>query len=492
MSESATLENTPTETPNKVEITDAGPCLKKLSIQIPAETVDQQLGLSLDTLINEAALPGFRKGRAPRRLVEKRFGSAMRGEAKKQLASAAFSQAVEEHKLRIIGEPASEDFDKVEVVPGKPMDLEFEVEVVPEFDMPSIEGIDIKKPVIEIQDQTVEREFERALKNEGELEPQDTPQHGDYLTGHAVMKDADGVTHIDLREAVVQIPEKGEDKGMILGIMVDDFATQIKLPKPGESFTVKTKGPDQHETEAIRGADLTITFQVDRADRIIPATPESIAERYGLESPDAVKQIVRERIEQRAQVEQQTAMRQQIARYLLDNINFDLPERITAGQAQRNLDRKRLELMHMGHDPATIETHIAELRAASQDSAARELKLFFILERVASEQSVQVTEAEVNARIHQIAVNRQARPEKLRQELISTGRIGNVVQQIKEHKAMDVILNKAKITEVPAEEFNSLMESAGGSDTAEKPEKTAKKKTSKKKTTKKASNKKED
>ncbi|MGE4198840.1 MAG: trigger factor family protein, partial [Phycisphaerales bacterium] len=64
-----------TDRPNKVNVTDVGPCLKKISIEIPAETVKEQLGTSLDTLLVEAELPGFRKGRAPKRLIEKRFGT---------------------------------------------------------------------------------------------------------------------------------------------------------------------------------------------------------------------------------------------------------------------------------------------------------------------------------------------------------------------------------------------------------------------------------
>ena len=82
------------EVSNKVKITDAGPCAKKIHIEIPAETVTEQLGLSVDTLLTEAALPGFRKGHAPRRLVERKFGSTIQKEAKNQLVGQAFNQAV--------------------------------------------------------------------------------------------------------------------------------------------------------------------------------------------------------------------------------------------------------------------------------------------------------------------------------------------------------------------------------------------------------------
>src|SRR5690606_33768685 len=127
MAEAATEERT-----NIVKITDAGPSRKKISIEIPAETVQERLRGSIDTLALEAALPGFRKGRAPRALVEKRFGSAVREEAKKELVASAYARAVEDSGLKVIGEPSSESLAEVRIEPGKPLAFEIEVEVMPE------------------------------------------------------------------------------------------------------------------------------------------------------------------------------------------------------------------------------------------------------------------------------------------------------------------------------------------------------------------------
>ena len=89
--------------PNKVSVADAGPSRKKLSIEIPAETVSEKIQGSVDLLINQAALPGFRRGKAPRWLIEKQFGPSVRKEAKSELVSAAVSKAVEELNLQVLG-----------------------------------------------------------------------------------------------------------------------------------------------------------------------------------------------------------------------------------------------------------------------------------------------------------------------------------------------------------------------------------------------------
>ena len=440
---------------NDVTITDAGPSRKKLAITIPAESVEQKIGDSLDTIAVEAAMPGFRKGHAPRALIERKFGDAVKAEAKNQLIAQAYSQAVEANKLKVIGDPVGDLGDTLVLERGKPLSCELVVEVVPEFELPELEGLEVDKPILEVSDEMVGAEIEKILINEGSLEELEQAGPGDYVTGHAVMRDDQGNEHYNIEGAVIQVPtkEKGP-KGMILGLIVDDFADQIGLPKPGDSLTVKTTGPEQHEIEGVRNADLTITFRVDRADRIVPAEIGELSERFGLESEDQLKEVVRTRMEQRVQVEQMNVMHQQVAAQLLEKTEIALPERLTAQQAGRILDRKRVELMHRGVEPQEVEEHIAELRAGSNNAAVQELKLFFLLNAVAEKMDVTVNEAEVNGRIAQLAASRQIRPEALRQELIQTNRVGTVVQQIREHKAMGAVLEKAKITEMPAEEFN--------------------------------------
>ncbi len=474
MAEAATAER-----PNKVKITDAGPCKKKIAIEVPAETVTEHLGTSLDTLSVEAELPGFRKGRAPRRLIEKKFGTTVRKEAKNQIVAQAYSKAIEEHKLRVVGEPFSEELAKIELEEGKPLSFEIEVEVPPTFEKPNLEAVEVRKPLLEVTDEMVNQEIDRMKLHEGDLEEQATPTAGDYLTGHAVMKDEEGATHLDLNDAVIQIPTADKNgKGMILGVMVDDLGSQIgDKPKPGDTITVKTIGPENHETEAVRGKKLTITFEVKRADRILPLSGEKLAERFGFENEEAIREAVRQRMQQRVQTEQQSAMRQQVAKHLLDTVEMELPERVTAMQSARNLARTRFDLMNRGVDAQQIEEHLAELRAGSSARAVRELKLFFILDTIAEDLGVTVSDAELNGQIAQMAMASGQRPEKLRQDIINRNQVGMLYTQVRESKTMDAILGKAKVTEMPAEEFNKFIEEQNKAGGESKPaKKTASKK----------------
>lgn len=445
-----------TESKNKVTVSDAGPSRKKISVEVPAEVVDDTLAEALSGIVAEAEVPGFRKGRAPQRLIEKRFGKVLREEAKSRLISAAYAEAVESHNLRVLGEPSADALADIEIEAGKPISFEVEVEVLPEFDLPELEGVKVLKPAVEVPDKLVEDEIERICVNEGSLEQRDEPEPGDYLTGKGRMVDEDGNEHYDIDGAVVRIPTADDDgKGMILGVKVDDFATQLGLPKPGETATVKVKGPENHEVEALRGKDLTVTFEVQRVDRIIPAELADIVARSGAADEDQFRTFIKDRLTQRAEVRQQAVQHQQIAKHLLDSVEMELPERISAGQAERWLERRRLELMYRGADPEQIEASMADLRASSAEASQRELKLFFLLNKAAEQLEVQIEEAEVNGRIVRLAAERGVRPEQMRDELVKSGRIQTVIQQVREHKTLDAILQKAEVEEVSVDDFNS-------------------------------------
>jgi trigger factor len=357
-----------------------------------------------------------------------------------------------------LGEPeGGNELADASIEADKPISFTLEIEVAPEFKSPGVDGIPVKKPVRDVTDEMVNEEIHRLGLMEGELAPRDVAEPGDYATGHGIIKDKDGAVVLDIDGAVIQVPTKDKGgKGAILGIMVEDFAKQVGSPKPGDVLKIKAKGPAQHETARIRGEPISISFEVSRVDRIIPASASALVQRLGLPDEQRLRDALRTRLQQRAQVQQQTAMRRQVAEHLLEKTTMDLPERLSERQAARALERRRMDLMYRGVNPIQIEEQMAELRSASAEVARRELKLFFILNRVADDLDVKVSENEINARIVQLAMERGEKPENLRTELIRRNQVGFLAQQIREHKAMDALLAKASVTEVPASESDEV------------------------------------
>jgi len=444
-------------TTNTVKVEDVGPCRKRILIDIPAQKVNDQIETAFNSVAHEASIPGFRKGHAPRRLVEKRFASYVKDETKTRLISSAYEEAIKDNELKVLSQPPAEAMDAIEIESDKPVHFEVEVEIMPEFDLPELKGIKVFKPDTALPDGLIAEEIKKIAINEGSLDERDDSEKGDYITGNAVMTDSQGTEHYNIEGAVVQIPPEG-DEGMILGVIVPNFAKQVGTPKIGDKLTIKLTGPENHEVEALRGKDLTIEYEVVKVYRIVPAVINDLVAKYGFNDEAQLREMVSAQLTQRAEVQQQAVMRQQVTKYLADHISFELPEGLTAQQAARNLERRRMELMYRGVNPTEIEQNMAELRSASAESASSELKQFFILNKAAEVLEVQVQEPEVNARIVSMAMQQGKRPEQVRDDLVKSGQAQTLLQQIREHKTVDSILADAEIEEIGAEEFNKKME----------------------------------
>ena len=151
---------------------------------------------------------------------------------------------------------------------------------------------------------------------------------------------------------------------------------------------------------------------------------------------------------ERVRYDVQESMRQQVHNYLLSNVWLNLPTKLSQRQTERVIQRRSVELMMRGVPESKIPDQLEALKSGAQDEAAKELKLFFILQKIATEQGVDVSEGELNGRIAVIAAQSGRRPEKVRQEMSADGSLMNLYVQMREQKAIDKILETATIEEV--------------------------------------------
>lgn len=460
MTQAPTAPVAETASANQVKIEDAGPARKKITITVPAEVVDGKLRDSISMLASETALPGFRKGHAPRKLLERRFGSSVRNETKNQLIAAAYSEAIEQHKLKPVGEPEpSADLKDLDLTEGKDFVFSLEVEVTPEFELPSLDGIEVKKPMLEITQDMIENEVKRQTIMNGTPEKIEGDfKEDDRIGGYAIVtKNDETEPFFRADDVMILMPGKAESgRGQVLGLMIDGLQDLLKNKKVGDTITIEATGPEAHEREDIRGAKLRINFEIRAAERITPASPADVAQRYGLPSEDILREQIKLALEHRRDDEQSQAMRDQAIETLSDMVEFDLPEKLSAAQATRNLEQRRMELLYRGLSAEEVEKHLAEAREANEEQSRESLKRFFLLHKLGEHFNIEVSEQEVNGRIAAIAAQRNVRPEKLRTELAQSGRLGEVARMIRDQKAADRVLQQVKKTEISAEEWNKL------------------------------------
>lgn len=450
--------STATTAPTTIRVTDSGPALKRIDITIPAARVSEQLDSAVADLVANAALPGFRKGHAPRGLLEKRFGSALNQEARQALVSKAYQEALESNKLRPLGNPGlAEGTTEGELVKGKDYTLALEVEVMPEFELPAWEGLPLRRPVLEITPKHVDEETQRLSYRLGKPAQIEGPFEAlDRMVGKAVVCiDGDSKVFFETESALAVVPSHEDaGKGPFLGLLVDGLDTILIGRKVGDTVTIKMPGPEGHEIAEIRGKPLAVTYTISAAERIAPATREEVAAQLGVETTELLGENLKGVLERRRDDEQRSAMREQVFEQLGAKVDFDLPVRLSQAQIARDIERQKYEMLYRGMDAQQVESRLAEVRASSETDTKRRLKLFFVLAKLAETLGVEASDGEVNGRIAAIARSRGMRPDALRAELEKNNRVGEIALQIREHKAADRVIAKATITDVPADDWN--------------------------------------
>ncbi len=448
-----------------VAIEDVGPARKCLTITVPADHIARQIDQRFDQLQDEAAIPGFRRGAAPRRLLTRRFNSAVRDEVRSQLISEAFTQAVEQEKLDVLGEPQFKDIDAIELPDDGPLSFKVEVEVVPSFELPGLEGIAVKRPKLDVADKDVDEQIDRMQRQFGSLTQvaDGKAEADDYLladvrilTGKDKSKGADDkaeeIAHHPGTYILVPSPKR-EDKGHVAGIVVEKLGAKLRGKTVGDSIQLSVTGPTGHEDPRIKDQPITLVVRIDKIERVAPAAVEDLCAQVGAESSDDLKQRIRRDLEARRDREQKTAMHEQISDHLLEKIAMDLPEGLSARQSDRLLRRQALEMAYRGMSEDEIGQQLAELRAESEQQAQRQLKLHFVLSRAAEKLEVSVSEGEINGRIAMLAMQQGRRPEKLRRDMLHNGQLEQLYSQVRDQKTLDLILEKAKVTDVDPEEL---------------------------------------
>ncbi|MCH2141188.1 MAG: trigger factor [Phycisphaerales bacterium] len=437
------------------KIEDAGPARKKLEVTVTADAIQAKLDASMGTLQSQSALPGFRKGRAPRQLLNRRFGKAIQEETLNELMQEGCRQAFESLNIRPLGnlEPADPDFVP-ELQPGKPMNFAVVFEVVPEFDLPDMSAITIARPQLDVEDSHIDEELDRQCMRAGTAEEREKNfKTGDRLLGAAELYLEDDEEPIFTHEQVLAvIPEKGES-GQILGLLVDDLGSHFAKSAIGKVVEISTTGPDTHEREDIRGKKLRIRFTINLAEHITPCTPEDLIERFSLASIDVLREQVRLALEQQRDEEQSSAMRTQMLTAVTDAIDMELPEKISGNHAAQDLERIRFELMQQGLTSEEVEEKLAEVRERSNERSLQNLKTWFILERIANDQDIAVSEQEINGYITTMAMRQGVRPDKMRSELIKQDRIDNIARSVRERKAADHLVSLATIEDISMDEW---------------------------------------
>jgi trigger factor len=432
------------EIKNIVNITDAGPCKKKISIEIPQEKISKVLDEQYKELGRGTVVPGFRKGRAPQRLLEKRFGKEISEQTKLKLLADAGQTAIKDSALDALGDPDI-DYEKVELPSEGSLKFDFEIEVRPQFQLPSLEGIPVEKPKLEVTDDAVEQEIAELQKRLGIWKPKDGKIAAeDQLIADVVLKPQEGET-----EKIENTEIYAKHRAFVGKVPVDKLDELLIGAKAGDVKSIATEVPSTFFDEKYRGKKVDVEIKINEVKELAPAKlDENFFKRFGTANKDELAKMIRQRNEANVERQQKEAMRQSVRKFLLDKVALELPANIVADQSKQLLQRQYTRLLMQGVKTEDIQKQMEQLKSSSVEQAEEQLKSFFVMDAISKKFDIRTTEEEINGYIAQAAMYRQVRPEKLREQMSRDGSLAQVAMEIREIKCIDKILESAKITEV--------------------------------------------
>ncbi len=425
-----------------VKIEDAGPCKKVLKFEIPKETIESELEKKIKEVCSTVELSGFRKGHAPRKLVEKRFDTQIKDEVKQSVVSDCYQKTLEEHKLNPVVNP---QFGEIKLEIGKPLSFDVTLEVWPTFEIEQYKGLKLKKKSIAVTDEDVEkalqgmslRKAQLAVVKDGKVEKGDRVicDHKIEVAKKCVLEDSD-IEVLVVNDAV------------IANTKIPDLVTKLDGIKSGKECSIDVKLGDAFEKDEYRGKDAKLKLVIKEIKRLTPPeVNEGFARTLGFNSVEDLKSSLRKRIEIDKKNWAGDDLRNQILDILLNQTKFELPQDFLNYQTERRLYKHQLDLLNKGYPLEEIQKQTEAIKNVSAESVMRELKASLVLDYIAEKEKIFVTENEVEQRISDIARAYNTDTMRVRKQLERQGSLSYLRNDMREGKVLNLLIKEAKIEE---------------------------------------------
>jgi trigger factor len=429
-----------------VEIQDIGPCKKLLTIHVSKDRVTRELERSYSEVRRTVSIKGFRPGRVPVKLLEKRFGPAIERDLKQNLMQESLFETIEEKDLSVLGEPKV-DAEKVSFDKTQDPALSFEVtvQVRPEFELPDLSDLTVYRTAAEVTDKDVDESIEASSRMRAQSEPKEAPEGeeaaveaGNLVIAQVELK-ADGVT---ARE-VSRVPLwPGETQ--VLGIDLPDLWKELEgEPADTEVVFEDVNIPKEAGLEGER-FDLMIVIEEIRTVEL-PTVDDAFAEGMGFDNLGELKEAIRARLFRQREQRADEQVDEALVEELIKRTDFPIP----ADMVEKELDdmalRTMLNAQMRGVSEEEAQAAGGKVRAASEAEVTTKLKGLFLLDKIATNAKLFATEDDVENAIREMAQRRNRSVDELTAELDQQGGISRLRYELRMDKARAHLRAQAKV-----------------------------------------------
>jgi len=430
-----------------VTVESLAPCKKLVRVEVESQKVDEAFETITKDYQRHANLPGFRPGKAPRKMVETKYKEDIEHEVRRKLINESYRQAIDEQKLDVLGNP---DIEEIQFSRGQPMQFAATIETAPDFELPEYKGIPVQREGRSVTDEDVQKALNLLRERQATFNTVTRPLGKGDIAVVNYTGSVDGKPITELAPTAKGLTEQQAFWVEIgAGSFIPGFGEQLQGASTGEKRTVTVDFPADFVTPALAGKKGQYEVEITEVkEKVLPAEDEALAKAYSAESMDQLRAGVRRDLEAELSQKENRTIRTQLLRSLLNRVNFELPESAVAQETRNVVYELVQENAKRGVSRQIIEGQKDEIYNAAAQGAKERVKLAFLVQKIAEKEEIKVAQEEIAQRISQLAAMYQIPAEKFLKDLQKLNGLIEIYDQIMNDKVLKFLQENARIEDV--------------------------------------------
>ena len=413
-------------------------CTREVVLEASADEVSKAFRRSTRNYQKYARIPGFRPGKTPESVVQRRFATEIRKEVIDSLLPERFNQGVRDLNIKPVGQP---QVTELTIEDGKPLHVKAVFEYIPEFSIEGYQSVTVEKPSVEVNDEEFRREMEELRESRATIEPVEEDRalvDGDWaqITYTGVISDEPDADPVKGDDALLEIG--GKDT-------VEAFTQVLRGAKAGQELKAEVIYPTEYPDKRIAGKTVAYDVTVKAIKkRTVPELNDDFAKEMGnYENLADFESRVREHMAQRKRNSVESETKDKLFAALSEKFAFPVPESLVQDRIDARLERGLRALAAQGMQTEQMrKLDFGRLRSAQRDGAIAEVRATLIMDRIAEAENITVTDEEVDREIQIAAIQSREPVEALHKRLTEDGGLARIREQLKREKIADLLYER--------------------------------------------------
>jgi trigger factor len=413
-------------------------CTREVVLDIPAEEVSKAYRTVTGNYRKYAKIPGFRAGKVPETVIKRRFAEGIRKEVVDSLLPERFNKAVLDLGVKPVGEPR---VTELTIDDGQPLHVKAVFEFIPEFSIDGYKTVTVEKTSVEVTEEEYQHELEQLRESRAVIEPVEEDRAlkvGDWAQ----------ITYKGLIDGEPEAaPVAGEDTLVEIGgkDTVAAFTEALSGAKPGQELKAEVIYPADYAEPKLAGKTVSYNVEVKAIKkRIVPELTDEFAKELGqYESLADLESRIREHMASRKRRSVEGETKDRLFAALTERYAFAVPESLVQTQIDTRLERGLRALAAQGMQTEQMrKLDFGRLRAAQRDGAVAEVKTNILLDRIAAEEEISVSDEELNSELQLAALQSREPLETLRARLTADGELAKIREQMRREKTASLLYER--------------------------------------------------